>query len=429
MNISHRRATSCVLISRTLLGVFAITLLASCQRPPVAPSPDQDATPPMIRLGSAGLKKDFLVTQNSGSEEKRRAKLSQDVIVVATAEDNESGIQNVTLSVTVAQACGSTATNQTFSLSEPTVPDSAPNPVRRSASYTIRPSTLRSGCSQVPSWASVSISAIAINGIGNQSGTPAATVASYGPDRLRVATFNMYQPGNHPDSVYERWGRELASRADIVILTEVPDFRRATLVADNAGLPNVLLMSGADVAVIARGALHSPLSKVIDRPGRLSTNDSNIFNVIADIGGYPHLVIGNHWAIRDGDSLFGPHENAPGRLEAAQAVLDFAAASGTPDLVVVGGDLNAFAGSGPQDHDGNLNTPDWTSSTAELDLLKASLLDPYVYLAGSTHCSTKRIDFVLVRGAYIPTTYEACASEAAPSDHPFVLVTFDAGDR
>ena len=103
--------------------------------------------------------------------------------------------------------------------------------------------------------------------------------------------------------------------------------------------------------------------------------------------------------------------------------------SGTPDLVVVGGDLNAFAGSGPQDHDDDPNTADSTGSTAELDLLKASLLDPYVYLAGPSHCSNKRIDFILVQGAYIPTAYEACFSEATPSDHPFVLVTFEAGDR
>jgi len=421
-DLNMRRLCAC--------AVLAISLV-SCRTVPTAPLPGRDATPPTIRLGSAGLRKDFLLTETSANAETRRAKLSEDVLVVATAEDSESGVQDVTLSVTVSRTCGTAGTNQTFSFTSPTVPDAAPYPVRRSADYTIRPSVLRGGCTQVPSSASVSISAIAVNGIGRQSVTPTATVASYGPDRLRLATFNMYQPGNHPDSVYERWGRELASRADIAILTEVPDSRRASLVGINAGMPNVLFMSGGDVAVISRGPLHDAQQQVIDPPGNPSSNNSNVFRVIAALAGYPHPIIGNHWGIRDAnDVLFGPNQNAPGRLEAAQAVLDFAAAAGTSDVVLVGGDLNAFAGSGPQDHDNDGNTPDWIGSTAEMNLLKASLLDPYVYLgAGGPHCSNKRIDFILIRGAYIPTTYEACFGEATPSDHPFVLVTLEAGDR
>lgn len=126
---------------------------------------------------------------------------------------------------------------------------------------------------------------------------------------------------------------------------------------------------------------------------------------------------------------FGPHENAPGRLEAAQSVVDFADTSNV-DVVLVGGDMNALAGSGPQDHDDDSNTPDWVGSTAELDLLKGRFLDPFVFLgAAQPHCSNKRIDFVLLQGAYIPVSYETCFAGATPSDHPFVLVTFEAGDR
>lgn len=275
--------------------VAVLALLTSCQSVPTVPTPARDASPPTIRLGSAGLKKDFLLTETSTSGEVRRAKRSEDVLVVATAEDNESGVQSVTLSVTVSRICGTTGTNQSFSFTTPTQPAAAPFPVRRSANYTVEPSALRAGCTQVPSSVSVSIFAQAVNGTGGSSATSVATVASYGPDRLRVATFNLYQPGNHADSVYERWGRELAARADVVILTEVPDARRAQLVASQAGLANMLFMgSGGDVAVLSRGPLRNAQTKVIDPPGRLSSNNSNVFSVVTDLAGHPHLIVGNH---------------------------------------------------------------------------------------------------------------------------------------
>ena len=183
----------------------ALVGAAACVPVPISPGNPTDASPPTLTLGSAGLKKDFLLNGQSTTDERRRAKRSEDVLVVATAEDNESGIQSVTLAVTVGKTCGTTGTNQPFSVTVPTQPTSGNQPVKRSASYMIRPATLRAGCAQAPEIATVSISAIAVNGVGRQSATPEAIVSSYGPDFIRVATFNMYQPGNHPDSVYERW--------------------------------------------------------------------------------------------------------------------------------------------------------------------------------------------------------------------------------
>ena len=49
-------------------------------------------------------------------------------------------------------------------------------------------------------------------------------------------------------------------------------------------------------------------------------------------------------------------------------------------------------------------------------------------LANGAHCSNQRIDYIMVSGPYVPVKYEACFSDASPSDHPFVLTTFEAGD-
>ena len=160
------------------------------------------------------------------------------------------------------------------------------------------------------------------------------------------------------------------------------------------------MMTGqADVAVLSRAPLRDPQERIIDQPGRLSTNDSNVFTVLSDLGRFPHRIIANHWGIRDADQLMLAHQSSSGRLMAANAVIELAGPPGDA-LTFIAGDMNAFIGAGPQDHDDDQNTPDWVGSTIEMDLLRARFGDPFTVLGGgSPYCSNKRIDFVLAQGA------------------------------
>ena len=116
----------------------------------------------------------------------------------------------------------------------------------------------------------------------------------------------------------------------------------------------------------------------------------------------------NHWATRDANGAeVEPSVSLPGRLAAANSVIGLLKPDGIP--IVVGGDLNAFA-----------------ETTEVMQLARFGLTDAFVALGlpPPTHCSDRRIDYLLSRGPIIPLAYNACAAFAAPSDHPFVVVTY-----
>jgi hypothetical protein len=416
-----------------LLSVVVVGLITGCKPIPSVSYPPQtsDATSPLVKLSSAGLKKDILLTQNSTAFEQRRAKRSDEILLIATAEDAETGIKSVTLDITINIVCGETGTHQAFFETESAALGKGSLPTRLGKSYAFKVSSKRAGCGITASRVSITIIAQAENGAGKVTRLPPAHINSFGPDFIRVATFNLYAPGNHPDSKYQAWGQLLGTKADVLILTEVVDQRRAELLANAAGMPNVFKMSNGDVAVASRAPIKHNRTRVrvIEPPGRLSSKNSNILSVESDIGGYPHQFIGTHWGIRDAnDELFGPERSSPSRSLAAEAIINWA--SPAPELVFVGGDTNAFSGFGPQDHDDDLTTPDFVGSTSEMDLLRGRFNDPFILIKqpNDAHCSNKRIDYVMSSGPYIPVKYEACFAEAAGSDHPFVLVTFEAGD-
>ncbi len=415
--------------------VSAFVFLAGCTSVPTVPIPapsQRDATPPALRLGSAGLKKDLLLTQASTAPERRRAKRGAEVVLVATADDPETGVKSLTLGITQSVNCGRTGQNQTFSETLAAPANTGTLPTRLTKSHTVNVAGLRARCGNGPSSITVSVTALAENGVGQTTTLPPAHVSSYGPDVLRVGTFNFYAPGNHQDSTYERWGRELGAQADVLLLTEVLDQRRVELVATAAGMPHVLKSGDGDVAVASRAPLYNVRTRKIDPPGVLTSADSNIMSAHSDVGGAPHQFIVAHWGIRDGDGdalRRGAHQSSPWRLQAAQAMIDLMSTSNIP--IFAGGDFNAYSGFGPQDHDG-LPTPDFVGSTAEVDLIRSKFTDPFISmgLANDSFCSNSRIDYVLVAGAYYPVKYDTCPffSQALPSDHPFVLTTFEAGD-
>ncbi|MGH7585713.1 MAG: endonuclease/exonuclease/phosphatase family protein [Gemmatimonadales bacterium] len=264
------------------------------------------------------------------------------------------------------------------------------------------------------------------NGVGQTRLLPPAIVTSFGPDMLKVGTFNLHQPGHYDDSTHARWGLQLGMHADVLLLTEVRDRHVAEVVAAAAGMQYFVLLREAypDVAILSRAPLRNVRRQVIDPPGTLTSNDSHILSAETDIGGHPHVVVATHWGIKGANDVpYGGHEASPERLQAAQAILTLLPPP--PGIAIVGGDLNALSGYGPQNHDADLNTPDWIGGTPEVALLYTRLKDPFVVLQvpNDQHCSDGRGDYVLFDGPLAPLRYEACWPDDEPSDHPFVLVT------
>lgn len=402
-------------------AMAACCLIVGCQTPPVIPTPaTADLTSPELRLGSAGLMADFTINAQSTASQERRAKRADQILISASAEDPDSGIRDVSLQIEIRRTCGTSI--QTESLNEVRTPTAVNGlPARLDVYWTLDVAQHRTACAVVPAELRVSVQAKASNGSGLQTALPDAIVRSYGPDLLRVATFNLFQPGNHADPVYSAWGLNLGSLADVLLMTEVPDLRRAQLVAQAAGLPHVHKMGQGDLAIAARWPLRDIRELVIDPPGWLSSNNSSILGATVDIGGWPHQFIATHWGIRDAnDVLAPPGTPAPARLQAAQAIGAMALAP--PSEVFIGGDLNAYSGFGPQEPPGS------RVSTQEVDWLRARFSDAFTAMqkADSDHCSNQRIDYVMARAAYTPVLYDACR-DGSPSDHPFVLVHYAAG--
>lgn len=408
-------------------------LVVSCQhvRIPQPSATTQDSTPPLLKLGSAGLRKDISLTQDSTISEKRRAKRSDEILLLASAEDAETGIKQVSLHIELRISCGQTTTHQTFTETNRAHPNGT-LPVKLAKPYTINFGPMRAGCGHTTSRIEYSIVAETENGVGQIRRLQPASISSFGPDTVRVATFNIFggKAGGHPDSVYQRWGQFLGSKADVLLLNEVIDHRIALLLANAAGMPFVHKMSDGDVAIIAREQLYNIQEHKVAAPGNnnLGSNYSSILSAVINIAGYPHQFYSTHWAIRSNDTLYPAHWSSTARLLAAKKIIDTALP--LPEIVIIGGDLNAFSGYGPQDHDENQGTPDWVGPTAEVELLRNRFRDPFVEInmTNNDYCSNKRIDYILVDGPYVPVRYEACFAEASPSDHPLVIVTFEAGD-
>jgi endonuclease/exonuclease/phosphatase (EEP) superfamily protein YafD len=246
-------------------------------------------------------------------------------------------------------------------------------------------------------------------------------IRSFGPDTIRVATFNLYRPGNHPDSVYTMWGNYLRDKADVILLTEVEDRRRAELIAAAAGMSGIVLKrdTDSDVAIVARGPIAEVSRFTVDPPNsRLGSAESNILVADIYIGNYPHRVAVAHFAIRDAnDELFEPWRSAPGRVEAARRIIAEIDSRDQAYPAIVGGDFNAYSGLGPQDRPG---------ATDEVSILRDRFTDPMTILkVPDADLCGGRIDYILSTG-YVPTGYKQDCTANSPSDHPMVLAQFAA---
>jgi hypothetical protein len=193
----------------------------------------------------------------------------------------------------------------------------------------------------------------------------------------------------------------------VIFLQESPDLRRVQLLANAAGMPYVVY--DVNTSIASRRPIRNVLSRDI--------SGSIIISGETDLGGYPHQIIGVHFTT-EGSPGEVPWLSSPLRVDAANEAI--ALFLPPPAIVLMGGDLNAYSGIGPQRQAG---------ATTEMNLLRGRLMDVFtaLELPDEAHCSDQRIDYVLIQGPYVPTTYDACSGLGSPSDHPFVLVTLSAG--
>lgn len=412
---------------QVVCGVMLAT--GGCKTVQTVPRPAPgavDSSPPSLRLGTAGLKTDLSIDEHS-LEARRRVKRVSEILLTATATDLESGVDEVLLDISTTDTCGGVADIQHVALprAAPTTADTLPT--TSSHSYVFRPSGRFLTCRAPPASLSFSLAASARNGVGDVRTLPSLHFTVFGPDRLAVTTFNVKSPDNHPDAVYTAWGRELGAFSDVLLLTEIPDRRRADLMATAAGMAWVVIADDGDVAIVSRTPLYDVKQQIIRPENSIPSAFSRILSAKSDLLGSPHQFIVTHWGTRDANNVqLGSHQSGPGRVQAALAILELAEAS-MP--VILGGDLNAYSGFGPQDEDRDPDNADWVGSTPEHDALTARFRDPFVELGMPPFCSTQRIDYVLVSGPLEATAFEACSSVTGGSDHPPVSTTFEPGGQ
>jgi endonuclease/exonuclease/phosphatase (EEP) superfamily protein YafD len=364
---------------------------------------------PGLRLGSAGLRNDLLVTDASTTTVTRRARSTDEVLLVASASDAGKGVRRVSVDGELQVTCVPNSGTQIVRIRDPihdeaTASDPSTLPDRLAKQYALRVRVERDRCPAGTRFTGLELLVHA--GADTGSGllqTPDVIVESFGPDAVRIATFNFFNPGRHADAVFQRWGETLVSQADVAFFQELPNEQRAQLVAPAAGLPYVAYLENTAIASRA------PLRDL----RRLNVDGSIIIAATTDLGGHPHTIVGAHFNAR-----VRPWEMSTSRVAAARELL--ALLPPAPGIVLAGGDFNAYSGIGPQVMAGG---------TPEIDMLRAAMTDVFsaLGLPDDAHCSNQRIDYLFVRGSYTPNEYKACFPESTPSDHPFVWARLVAG--
>ena len=234
---------------------------------------------------------------------------------------------------------------------------------------------------------------------------------------LKVGTFNGYQSNlpKEAGAVLARWGRELISRADIVFLQEFRNSDHIRTVAAAAELDYTWIPHPeeySDVAILSRYPLTSMTSHSVPR--------ATIVDATANIDGVEHRLLGSHFTT----GQVPPWESVPDRVTSAQKVVELARADNRPTFF--GGDLNTC----PYPREaGECLSADGTAP--EYRAIAEWFYDAF-RLSDADSPQGNRIDQIHVRGPYDVAEYRRfIGADVEPSDHPFVLVTFersDAGD-
>ena len=268
---------------------------------------------------------------------------------------------------------------------------------------------------------------------------PSCTTLSLHAEFVRVGVFNMNNPGlselnwDQRIETLQRWGRQLFSKADVVMLSELGtpsswpwdwqnDVYLKTL-AEASGLvyryaafgPLTWDPTWPDIGIISRYPFDSePVIHGI--PG-----SKKILDVTITIHGRLHRFLSTHFT-QEGDT---PYPQAA-RIESVLKVRELIA--GESKGVIFGGDLNTCPPvpsgqeSGPLKGECNGGT----AEGVEYKMVADHLTDSFRAVPGSVHCSDARIDYLFFRGPYTVVKYESyCGTDKEPSDHPYVLVTLE----
>lgn len=414
--------------SAALAGLTA--LLCACPGPSVQDPDPNDRTPPRLTFGSVGLRHEVaLATPGGVTTGSVRLRAADSIQLIAQANDDESGVAEVSVRGRVQVICyprvGTTAMVLPEDVDVTTSrQDTSSFPSSLTAAYPLGGAAQRAKCPRETVFGELTgtLRAQTRSTARQTTGLGPLSIRSFGPDVLRVATFNLYRPGHHADSVYVTWGQYLRDKADVLLLTEVEDRRRAELVAGAAGMANVVTLrdTDSDIAMAARLPIRDVHRDTVYPPGsRLGSAESNFIVADVDLGGYSHHIVVAHFGIRDaGDELFEAWRSAPGRVEAARRIIAEIDRRDQAAPVVIGGDLNAYSGLGPQDRPG---------ATAEVTALRNRFTDPLTVLqVPAEDLCGGRIDYILVNG-YVPTAYKQDCTANEPSDHPMVIASFEAG--
>lgn len=406
-----------------LIGVVAVLFLSGCPGPEVSGPDPNDGTPAALTFGSVGLRRDVALTAGAAPAA-LRLRASDSIQLVARATDPDSGIAEVAIRGRLEVTCYPPDGTKKIVVADPVSQvtarrDASSYPSGLTSALPLSGTEQRAKCPPGSVFGELtgSLTASARNTAGRAAELGPLSIRSFGPDVIRVAAFNLYAPGNHADPVYVAWGRYLRDKADVLLLSEVVDLRRAELIANAAGMTNVV--RHADVAIASRGPIRDVYRYTVDPPGsRLDSANSNVLVAETDLGNFPHRVAAAHFGIRDAnDELFEPWRSAPGRLAAAQRIIAEIDRRDSAAPVIVGGDFNAYSGLGPQDRPG---------ATTEMTTLRARFTDPLTVLSvPDTDLCGGRIDFILVTGN-VPTSYKQDCTANEPSDHPMVLAVIEA---
>jgi endonuclease/exonuclease/phosphatase (EEP) superfamily protein YafD len=370
----------------------------------------------MIELGSAGLPKDLKVSSEAPQvSASRRARRNSQVLLVAVGEDPDTGVKNVRISGSVSVVCVGVGGLPVPEVRVP-VPIAAENPVadstapsgpgRRAVAHVLDVAKLRTElrCSRGYTFQSlrVEVTATVDSFDGTTTSSPQAVIHHEGPDYLKVATFNIRQSAvrAEPDggvASLQRWGRNLLSKADVVLLDEVWDAEQVRIMAESSGLVHRYVVGSpyVDVAIISRYPMRWTQQHEIPPGLPFRMLDARI-----DIEGVPHRFLATHW-----ENDPNPWTSHPDRVAASQITRQLLV--NEADAAFFGGDLNAY------------------SYLPEVRSLDAVLRDAFFEVPGATYCGG-RVDYVFARGPYTAVRFESdCSPEGWPSDHPFVLVTYE----
>jgi len=412
-----------------LLGL----LLAGCSTTqPQLPAEEEpvlvDTSAPKVRFSSHKLRQNFQLDQDSPQGVEIRLRSTDQVDLVAVGADPDSGIHQVGLQGEIRVICSGEQPDKPRVLVEPiddlVVAGEQSEAERRLLE--VRRLTLNVGLEKTKCAPGrfveleASLRVVALNGQGLVQESPTAQLRAFGPDQLTVGLLNVRSEQDYLDSDYLRWGAVLGRTVDVLLLNGVPDRRRAELVATMAGLPHLALLreENTDVAILSREPLIDVRRQVVTPDGQLPARLSAVVGADAVFENYPLRIIAAHFGTLEAqDQYAGPETSSLSRFLAAEAIVEMLPRK--PGPAIVGGTLNAYSGVGPQMQPG--------VGTAEIALLSERLLDSFAWLKRSdgAHCSEQRLDYLMSTPEYVPTRYEACFSDAAPTTHPFVRVTFE----